>query len=121
VVVLLAATLLVAGFLVWCGSGRVSRANYNRIRIGMTQPEVEAILGGPGREIGPLGWEDVHVVEDIQVILSAPPPQSNRFWAIETRLIDVVFDGQGRVVAKYYQRHPEKVRGIQRLVDWLGL
>jgi hypothetical protein len=31
--------------------GRFCYRNYERIRVGMTLPEVEALLGGPGREI----------------------------------------------------------------------
>ena len=57
-VMLSLALVLVAGWVlgVWCPRGFVCPCNYKKIRAGMTLDEVEAILGGPGNQIG---WRDL--------------------------------------------------------------
>jgi hypothetical protein len=47
-VVGLAVLVAVGVFALWPQAGRVTRENYQRIRIGMTLAEVETILGPPG-------------------------------------------------------------------------
>ena len=43
------AVLVAAGaFVLWPRPDRITRANYDRIRMGMSRAEVEAILGPPG-------------------------------------------------------------------------
>src|SRR5437868_6250457 len=109
--VLLALALSVIGgagltALYFRAGGSVSRANYNSIRTGMTLAEVEAVLGGPGDKLGPLGYEDIHVDEQRVVILESPQPLSIRTWESETHKITVLIDGNGRVIGKSYSRPP---------------
>jgi hypothetical protein len=40
--------LAVGGFVLWPRADRLARENYERVRRGMSRPEVEAILGPPG-------------------------------------------------------------------------
>jgi hypothetical protein len=119
--ILLGVTLFMVGYVALGRSGPVTRANYNRIQIGMSQSNVEAIIGGPGAELAPLGWDDIHFVEDSPTILAAPWPHNVRSWATETHRIGVLFDGKGNVIGKYCQRHPDKTSRFERVIDWLGL
>ncbi len=49
--------LAVGGFVLWPQSDRITRENYDRIKIGMTIAEAEAILGPPGDfSSGPLKY-----------------------------------------------------------------
>jgi hypothetical protein len=100
-------------------TGGVSRGNYNQIRIGMTEAEVESILGGPGDELGLLGREDVHAEEPRELLLTHWP-QKQRCWQDDTHQINVEYDASGRVVARSYTRNPE-AGFVTRLLDRLGL
>lgn len=122
---LLAVTLALAGiagaiFLCGRASWPVTRANYNRIKIGMTETEVEAILGGPGEELGPLNNEDIHADERPLLIARSPLPHDLRMWTSATHKISVIFDGNRNVVSKSYSR-PAAANLPQRIIDWLGI
>jgi outer membrane protein assembly factor BamE (lipoprotein component of BamABCDE complex) len=43
----LAALALLCLFLAACGGGKISQENFNKIQVGMTQAEVQKILGEP--------------------------------------------------------------------------
>ena len=119
-VVLCFAALLTGGLAwIWV-PGRVSRANYNRIEIGMSEAEVTSLMGRPPVELAPLGYEDVHAVENLQTILESPWPRTVRSWTTETHKVNVVLDGTGKVVSKSYSRRPD-AGAVARLLDTLGL
>ncbi len=53
-----------------CHQERITRANYDRIEIGMTRAEVEAILGKPQNSYqGVLSWNTNHSHTVISVVL----------------------------------------------------
>jgi hypothetical protein len=97
----------------------VSRGNYNKIRVGMTEAEVEALLGGPGEDLAPLTYEDVHVDELPPLQLHSLPYRLHH-WRSNTHMITVIFDREGRVAGKTYSRDPT-VSFLRRFIDWLGL
>jgi hypothetical protein len=48
---LAALALAVWGLFLWCPAGRVTKCNHDQITVGMTLPEVEALLGKPERKL----------------------------------------------------------------------
>jgi hypothetical protein len=113
--------LALAGWLVWitylvCSGGYVTAESYERIREGMTQREVEALLGGPADESG-------------EVLHTGPPdpePTIDAWWYGNTVAISVWFY-RGRVCYKKMRdRRPDEggdsgrrvLDRLRRLVPW---
>lgn len=82
---------------------RSPRQLYRKIEIGMSLAEVEAIVGGPGSEIGSLNVEDIEFVEDRNVLV-ATWPHLSLSWERGSHQIAILVGRDGRVVAKYYKR-----------------
>jgi hypothetical protein len=59
----------------------ITKANCDRIQLGMTEREVEAILGGPAEE----------------TLAPEPDPYAIKHWSSSTASILVYFDSSGRV------------------------
>jgi hypothetical protein len=110
-------------FLVWAvqfGSDAVGWGTYSRIQIGMTEAEVEALLGGPGEEPPvPLYYKELHAHEQPELLLKSAP-HTYRHWRSDSHMISVVVGHQGRVVAKSYSRAPDDSL-LRRFLDWFGL
>ncbi len=116
-----------AGLMMICAwrFDRVTRANYDRIRIGMTDAEVEAILGP--EKLCEWGESDYMHAEYIHADYSGLPRRFHcRTWSNERHRITVLIDDQevgpvgGRVVGKDYTRRPG-ANVIQLVIDRLGL
>jgi hypothetical protein len=98
----------------------VNRANYERIRVGMSQAEVEAIMGRrPGVDLPWLGLEDIVFDERPRLLLHSPP-EEGQWWQSGHHQLSVWYDASGHVVSKYYARHAD-VGTLQRFLDWLGI
>jgi len=97
----------------------VNRANFNRVQVGMTQAEVEAIMCRPGESLGWIGTEDIAADERHSLLLRSPP-RRGECWQSGTHQLSVWYDAQGEVVCKYYSRLPETGR-LERFLDWAGL
>jgi hypothetical protein len=98
----------------------VNRANYERIQVGMTQTEVEAIMGSRARVDLPwLGQEDI-AFDERPLLLLHSPLEAVQYWQSGDHQLTVRYDASGCVVSKYYARHPE-VGSFQRFLDWLGI
>jgi hypothetical protein len=120
----LAVAALAIGMICWVllvntSSGPATRAHYNRIRAGMTEADIEVILGAPGDKLGPLGYDDIIVEENPDAIVRSPLPHTIRCWVSDSHKIDVIFDGEEKAIAKYYSR-PPGAGSLQRTIDWLG-
>jgi hypothetical protein len=73
---------------------RVTRANFERIHPGMTQAEVEAVLGPPGFYHNGRGRLDPAVVKKVE----AAAGSRFRLWFGEAGFVGVEFDEAGRVL-----------------------
>ena len=114
--------LIAAGLLfAWLQmGGRLNVDGFSQIEPGMTQAEVEALLGGPpgnyGRYSGKFG-------EMTQEAYLAPPGSVEKIWCNDERRFEIYFDQEGRVVGKhkragYQQRFPRSWREVRAWVGW---
>ena len=102
VMLLTAATAVALSF--WLGrTGVVSRFNYDRIQVGMSREQVEALLGSPGTEV-----KSIPGVQPDMQAPGAPPGWTGVVWG-DTYLYwesgpDQIWVGlsQGRVVSRFY-------------------
>lgn len=121
---LLAVVLCIAvvfGGLIATRDAVINRSNYNKLRLGMTESAVDALLPGTSVDLAPLNFEDVTFVESAQALQEEyPPPHKLRSWKGDKYLISTVFDRHGRLAAKYYQRAPDASM-IDHFADWLGI
>lgn len=94
----------------------VNETNFNRIRVGMTQAEVEAILGCPPGDYATRPWMADAFEEDYQ------EPDRLETWASDWGYIRVRFDKSDRVSAKELRdQFPIPQPGLlDRLRAWLG-
>jgi hypothetical protein len=94
----------------------ITKGRYERIQDGMTEPEVEAILGGPSGD---------YTSRPIVVAMSGT--MFRRWWVGDDAIITVGLDLEGRVVQKEFHElpaepFPEKFfRFFSPLHKWLGL
>ena len=120
---LLAAVICVVATLVGLSTTRdpiINRANYNKIRLGMTESAVDELLRGTSVDLAPLNFEDVMFDESADALLREyPPPHTSRSWKGDRYMISVIVDKHGRVAAKYYKRAPDASL-IDRCADLLG-
>jgi hypothetical protein len=98
--------------------GPANRGNYDKIKIGMTEVEVESLLGAPGEELAPLTYQDIRADEPREVLLQSAS-HALRHWVGDSHMITVIFDPQRKVVGKSYL-HDQNVGPLRRIVDWLG-
>jgi hypothetical protein len=118
--IVIAIVCLAFGWLVMATSGPANWRNYNKIKIGMAEADVDALLGGPGEELAPLTYEDVQSDEQ-RILLSHTWPHYERNWLSNSHMITLLFDRQhSQVVAKYYKRAPD-TSWPSRIADWIGL
>jgi hypothetical protein len=79
-------------------SRRLRVEHFGAVSVGMTQREVEALLGGPPGDYGsPYPQEALMTLEGI----IAPPGSIERDWRDDENLFEIYFDGNGRVIFKH--------------------
>ena len=98
----------------------ISRAGFERIRVGMTRREVEAILGEPeGRYRGTMAGR---IIEEIPPAPDSGDDGYSALWTNGYEYVFVDYRPDGTVARKRYirmdGRHPTL---IDRLKAWLGL
>jgi hypothetical protein len=92
---LAAVCLLVSG----CSGSRITKANADRINVGMTEQEVSAILGGPN-ETSEVALPDVGAMMGAVPGVSALPKKARQsVWKEGPKVITITFV-DGRVSAK---------------------
>jgi hypothetical protein len=119
--ILLTAAVLVAlvlgvALLSWLASLRpgITYANFQRIEVGHSQADVEALLGPP-RDFSPNGticWGELY---NGKLVLG----HQKVVWGGDAGAIVVVFDEEGSVVRKNWHDHPFSLS--ERMLQWLGL
>jgi hypothetical protein len=115
---LAAITLVIVG--VWPGGNPQPRArlqveNYPRIQIGMSQAEVEALLGGPPGNYGKYadgGW--MMTAEGY----IAPTGSVERIWCDDSTRYEIYFDNKG-CVAGHHRRAGYQQTPRESLLAWL--
>jgi hypothetical protein len=106
----LAGTVLLFAWIVSRDAGRrLNRAGLSQLRLGMTQAQVESLLGGPPGNYGRYA-RGMMTLEGY----SAPPGAVERIWCDDSNRLEIYFDAEGRVVghhrrARYSQSPPEGV------------
>jgi hypothetical protein len=101
---ILVSVLLALWLTLFLSKGRISRRNFEKIRVGMTTKEVEDILG-------PQGDYSTRPIE-----LAGHTPH----WMTNNAVIWVWFDSHGRVVSKDFVV-PRSASFLEKLGLWLGL
>jgi hypothetical protein len=114
-VVGLAVLVAVGAFVLWPRQDRVTRENYDQIKVGMTRAEVDAILGPPGdyTTVEPFGTGYGQQSEGTQLII---PPTVD--WVGDEGYLQVGFDDEDRVVGKIFTRHLQSVRASLERIIW---
>src|SRR5437016_2926295 len=92
------AVLCLAVWLLWPGPAAINLENFERIEVGMTLHDVEAILGGPA---GNYGYHGSGIVQTHDAI-NVPRLAECRYvqWLDARHMIGVQFDADDRVVGK---------------------
>jgi hypothetical protein len=91
---------------------RITAESLARIHIGMTEDDVEEILGGPGKR---------PPFETKQVVVKLGVPETSRFWIGRFGFIEIEFDNDDRVKDKYFRAvQPSELTLIDRIRDWFG-
>jgi hypothetical protein len=124
--IVLAVSLLGFGtaLLLW-PRDRINEDSWKQIQIGMTEEEVEDILGRPG-----VSWEanlfpfHFELAESNDTLYIRRWPferwESDKFWTSQRACIQVRFDPRGNISGKAFWRSAEP-SFLDRLRDWLGL
>jgi hypothetical protein len=124
ITLLLSALLLVAGgaLLLW-PQDKINKASWKQIQLGMSENEVNGILGGPG-----LPWN--HPWEQPIHMGSSLREPNNTAWKLENPkcwmgrrgYMEIQFDEGGNVAAKLFRyAGPTDWTFVDRVRDWLGL
>jgi hypothetical protein len=141
---ILLAVVSLAGIFVWrffiCPVG-ISREGFDRILTGMSQQEVEAILGRPPVPSSNFGapvfkvLDGTHVLEDViinacggahvRIFLRLPTDVDYRHlrlqaWESDDATILVIFREDESVVAKEFFRNNDTPNLLERVKQWLG-
>jgi hypothetical protein len=133
---LIAAALVVlaaggAALISWRPETAISRANYERLKLGVGREEVQAVLGPPRNEStgplvanlwprGPIDVREACLTEwACDVSLTHDLPEE---WVSDNVIIRLTFDSAGRVVAKSAIEVRRKAEGpLDRVRRWLRL
>jgi hypothetical protein len=104
---------LLIGFLFWqfniqIRGRRLVHENYTLVRMGMSQAEVEELLGGPPGNYGHTGTNPIMSAEGYRV----PSGAVERIWCDDSNRFEIYFDAAGLVIghhrrAGYSQPVPE--------------
>ena len=89
--------LLCLLLLTGCGGGKISRSNYEKVRTGMTEEDVEAVLG-PGKDVTVAPPKDPKAPKP-PAVPGMPANAKIKVWQDGDRSITVVF-GNGKVDRK---------------------
>lgn len=109
---------------------RITRESWEKIRIGMTEKEVEGILGGPGmnQEQYMVQWNQLTKTERISFDGSAfdrigwqRQPKNEKIWLSRRGWLGIQLDQRAQVTGKaFYAIQSADPNFIDRIRDWLG-
>jgi hypothetical protein len=110
----LAGTVLLLARIVSRDAGRrLNREGFSQLGLGMTQAQVEGLLGGPPGNYGRYASGEMTLEE-----YSAPPGAVERIWCDDSNRFEIYFDADGRVVG-HHRRAGYSQSPPAGLVAWL--
>jgi hypothetical protein len=128
--------LLLIGVFLLGPRDRITKASWDEIRVGMTEKEVEQILGGPGRSLDgfwdhmraikkqsgqarPLVYDHKRSFAEPEIIIVSN--EKDRYWIGRHGELGIQLDEEGHVSGKWFNgwRSAEPTF-IERLREWLG-
>jgi hypothetical protein len=116
----LAAVLVLLGvgvLALWPRRPAITRANAEKIQMGMTLAEVEELLGGPARNESNM---PDNFINDAFEFHDCARPFEDKRWASPAYVVIVEFDDSGRVTGHFiFDFHGESL--LDRLRRWLRL
>ena len=121
------ATILLAAYLAFCLAtprDGVTQQGFEKIQVGMTHHEVQAIVGGPPRVVASGPTRDgAALVADLYVnncdtVWGKVVPER---WHGEQGILVVLFDQRGRAVDKLFVPWERNQSVLGKLRRWLGL
>jgi len=115
----LAGTVLLLAWIVSRDAGRrLNREGFSQLRLGMTQAEVESLLGGPP---GNYGRYDDRFAEMTMEGYERPPGSVERVWCDDAHRFEIYFDQEDQVVGLHRRARYQQMSQLDRLRSWLGL
>ena len=111
--------IIVAAWLLWQRES-VTFDMYQAIRLGMTEAQVEEVMGGPGRSP-----EEVYLIE-YPVTLSEGHIGRHmgkgwaKIWQSRRNAVDVYYTKDGRVGSKGFSDNLPRPTLLDRVIDWIG-
>jgi len=116
----------------WSPRTAITPENYERIELGITQMEVEEILGGPARDeaTGPLqnAGEDCDVMKWREWVIRSsgaderPGQPFVRYWFSDELIVECCFDSAGQLTGKECMHvRPYRRSPLQLIADWIHL
>jgi hypothetical protein len=94
---------IILAFLLWQFSGatpgrRLAHENYPLVRLGMSQAEVEELLGGPPGNYG--RYANGKSMMTLEGYIP-PAGAAERVWCDDSNRLEIYFDAEGRVVGHH--------------------
>jgi hypothetical protein len=102
---------------------RVTHESFEMIRVGMTENEVEGILGGPGKDLQTFLVQDVNILVDRGITIDHQIDHlETRVWVGRRAVVEIQFRTGGPVIGLsfYVRRRSAEPTIIERLREWLG-
>ena|SRR6516162_9178251 len=110
---------------------RITAESWKVIRVGMTEKEVEEILGAPAMVTNEFNAKNSQYYLAKGTIISFQlfeptgdwpddDPEKTRFWQGGAGFIEIGFSRQGLVVFKGFGAQPSNPNVVDRIRDWLG-
>jgi hypothetical protein len=128
--------LLASGALFLLPRDRITQASWEKIRTGMTEKEVEEVLGGPGMDQETfqdhcdtlekqLGKRPFITIDGICLMepVSGPMlvPNKSKIWLGRRGAIEIQFDNDGKVFFRGFRGiRPADPTFLESVRDWLG-
>lgn len=91
---------------------RITQFNFDRLQIGMTESQVQRILGGPEGLHAERAWKSYSI-----------GISKDKLWYGEFGIAFLEFDQSGRLISKYFEKRPTEGNEVitavmERLVGW---
>lgn len=109
---------VVLGFWLWSKpfGPRLLVENYPKVQMGMSQAEVEELLGGPPGNYGRYAGGSTMMTEEGYM---SPPGSVERIWCDDNNRFEIYFDAQNQVVGHHKRAGYKQESPLSALLDEL--